>query len=234
MRKLLLFFAMCCASVGAWAAITITPANNIYVGATTYNGYGIYGAKAGEIAQLLNGTYAGTVHWNGATLNDLKSAVLIKVGSSSNPNVLNNDDLEALELLSGARFLDIDGSQLATGANIARIKAGSAIEAVTLPNQLTKEQVNAAGAALKACNSNFGSCMSLDAEMEEREVTTYTYTDLCSSEEVDYTGEVSGSEGNYKGTISTLTRDVTLISNNSTFSLIRKTTSSPFPINLSR
>lgn len=218
MRKLLLFFAMLCVSVGTQAAITITTAPETWIGGTTYNGYGIYGAKAGEIAQLLNGTYKGTVNWNGASLSALQSAALIKVGSTSAPNVLNDDDLESLELLSGARFLDIDGSTLAEGANIAKIKAGSNIEAVTLPNQLTKEQVNAAGASLKACNANFGSCMSLDAEMEEKEVTTYTYTDLCSSEEVEYTGEVTGTEGNYKGTIPTLTRDVTLISNNSTFS----------------
>ena len=182
-------------SIGMRAAITITPATDIWIGGTTYNGYGIYGAKAGEIAQLLDGTYTGTVHWNGASLNDLKNAVLIKVGSSSQPNVLNDDDLEALQLLSGAKFLDIDGSTLAEGADITKIKAGSAIEAVTLPNQLTKEQVNAAGAALKACNSNFGSCMSLDAEMEEREVTTYTYTDPCTSEDVVYTGEVNGNTG---------------------------------------
>ena len=202
---------MCCASVLAQAAITITPANNIYVGATTYSGYGIYGAKEGELAQLLNGTYTGTVQWNGATLEQLKSAVLIKVGSSSNPNVLGNADLEALELLSGARFLDIDGSQLATGANIARIKAGSAIEAVTLPNQLTKEQVNAAGAALKACNSNFGSCMSLDAEMEEKEI--YVYTDPCTSAEVEYTGTVSGSTGH----LSSITRPLTEAGSSASF-----------------
>lgn len=195
MRKLLLFFALLCVSVGTQAAITITTANDIWIGGTSYNGYGIYGAKAGEIAQLLNGTYTGTVQWNGANLNQLKSAVLIKVGSSSAPNVLNDDDLKALELLSGARFLDIDGSVLAEGANIAKIKAGSNIEAVTLPNQLTKEQVNAAGASLKACNANFGSCMSLDAEMEEREVTTYTFTDPCTSEDVVYTGEVNGNTG---------------------------------------
>ena len=195
MRKLLLFFAMLSVSIGTQAAITITAANNIYIGGTAYNGYGIYGAKAGEIAQLLNDTYTGTVQWNGANLNQLKSAVLIKVGSSSAPNVLNDDDLKALEKLSGARFLDIDGSQLAAGANISSIKAGPNIEAVTLPNQLTKEQVNAAGASLKACNANFGSCMSLDAEMEEREVTTYTYTDPCTSEDVVYTGEVNGNTG---------------------------------------
>ena len=189
---------MCCASVLAQAAITITPANNIYIGGTAYNGYGIYGAKEGELAQLLNGTYTGTVQWNGATLNQLKSAVLIKVGSSSNPNVLGNADLAALQQLSSARFLDVDGSVLADGADIASIKAGSNIEAVTLPNQLTKEQVNAAGASLKACNANFGSCMSLDAEMEEKEVTSYPYT--LGGEDYEYTGEVSSLTDNGDGT----------------------------------
>ena len=213
MRKLLLFFAMCCASVLAQAAITITPANDIYVGGTAYSGYGIYGAKEGELAQLLNGTYTGTVQWNGATLDQLKSAVLIKVGSSSSPNVLGNADLAALDKLTGARFLDIDGSQLAAGANISSIKAGPNIEAVTLPNQLTKEQVNTAGASLKACNSKFGSCMSLDAEMEEKEVTTYTYLDPCTSEKVEYTGTVT----NGKGHIDNLTYPLTFTSSSFTY-----------------
>lgn len=194
MKRIITFFMLCAfISIGMRAAITITPANNIYVGGTAYSGYGIYGAKAGELALLLSGDNSVTVQWNGANLNQLKSAVLIKVGSSSNPNVLNDDDLEALELLSGARFLDIDGSTLAEGANIAKIKAGSNIEAVTLPNQLTKEQVNAAGASLKACNTNFGSCMSLEAEMEEKEI--YVYTHPCTSAEVEYTGTVTGGSG---------------------------------------
>ena len=198
-------------SIGMRAAITITTANNIYIGGTAYSGYGIYGAKEGELAQLLNGTYTGTVQWNGFSLDQLKSAVLIKVGSSSNPNVLGNADLAALEKLTGARFLDIDGSQLAAGANISSIKAGPNIEAVTLPNQLTKEQVNAAGASLKACNTNFGSCMSLDAEMEEKEI--YVYTDPCTSAEVEYTGTVSGSTGH----LSSITRPLTEAGSSASF-----------------
>ena len=208
MRKLLLFFAMLCVSVGTWAAITISPIQGndaVYIGGTQYSGYGIYGAKAGELAQLLNGTYTGTVNWNGASLDDLKSAVYVKVGSSSAPNILNNDDLEALELLSDAKFLDIDGSTLASGADITKIKAGSAIEAVTLPNGLPKAKVNAAGAALTACNENFGSCISLNAEMVEQQLTTYTYTDPCSSEEIEYTGEVTDG----KGYIDNITRPLT-------------------------
>ncbi len=197
MRKLLLFFAMLCVSVGTQAAITIK-AESVSIGTSTTatTGYGIYGAKEGELAQLLNGNFEGIVHWNdGSSLALLKSAPLIKVGSTSNPNILGNADLEALELLNGAHFLDIDGSVLADGADIANIKAGPAIEAVTLPNKLTKAQVNAAGASLKACNSNFGSCMSLDTEMEERELTTYTYINPCSTDELEYEGTVTDGKG---------------------------------------
>lgn len=188
---------MLCVSIGMRAAITISTAS-VSVGGTTYSGYGIYGAKAGELAQLLAGTYEGTVQWNGANLNQLKSAEYIKVGDSQNPNVLKDEDLEALELLSGAKFLDIDGSTLDDGADISNIKAGSAIEAVTLPNNLTKEQVNAAGAALTACNANFGSCLSLDAEMEERVITSYPYT--LGGEDYEYTGDVSALTDNGDGT----------------------------------
>ena len=123
MRKLLLFFAMLCVSVGTWAAITISSAN-VTVGGTQYSGYGIYGAQEGEIALLLSGDNSVSVQWNGASLSDLTSAEYIKVGSTSTPNVLGDADLEALELLSAAKFLDIDGSTLATGADITKIKAG--------------------------------------------------------------------------------------------------------------
>ena len=207
MRKLLLFFAMLSVSIGAWATITITTET------TPYSGYGIYGAKAGEIAKLLNGDNEVSVKWNGVSLADLTSAEFVKIGSSSQPNVLNNDDLEALELLSGAKFLDIDGSTLASGANITSIKAGSAIEAVTLPNNLKKAQVNAAGAALTACNANFGSCLSLNAEMEERQINIYTYEDPCTSEKVDYNGEVTDGQG-YIGDI---TRPLTFTGSSFTY-----------------
>lgn len=195
MKRIITFFMLIAfISIGMRAAITIKT-ESVYIGSSTTatSGYGIYGAKAGELALLLSGDNSVTVQWNGATLDQLKSAEYVKVGSTSTPNILNNDDLAALELLSGARFLDIDGSTLAEGANIAKIKAGSNIEAVTLPNQLTKEQVNAAGASLKACNTNFGSCMSLEAEMEEKEI--YVYTHPCTSAEVEYTGTVTGGSG---------------------------------------
>ncbi|MBR3453690.1 MAG: leucine-rich repeat protein [Prevotella sp.] len=216
MRKfLLLFFAVVCVQISAWAAITISTASVTMGSAsasTTYSGYGIYGAKAGEIAQLLNGTYTGTVEWNGATLDQLKSAVYVKVGSSSTPNILNDADLGALDLLSGAKYLDIDGSVLAEGADITKIEAGSSIEAVTLPNCLTKEQVNTVGAKLATINSNFGSCLSLDTELEPRELTTYTYTVPCSSEVVEYTGTVTDGKGHV-----VINRPLTLTGSSATY-----------------
>ena len=214
MRKLLLFFALICVSIGMQAAITIT-AESVYIGASTTatSGYGIYGAKAGELAQLLAGTYEGTVQWNGANLNQLKNAEYIKVGDSQNPNVLKDEDLVALQLLSGAKFLDIDGSVLDEGADITKIKAGSSIKAVTLPNNLTKEQVNGAGASLTACNPNFGSCLSLDAEMEEREITLYPYK--FDGQDYEYTGDVSALTDNGNGTytynVNSYERELTLV-----------------------
>jgi hypothetical protein len=47
--------------------------------------------------------------------------------------------------------------------------------------------------------------MSLDTEMEERELTTYTYLDPCTSEKVEYTGTVT----NGKGHIDNLTYPLT-------------------------
>ena len=219
MKKfLLLLMTLVLAALGAKAAITISSAS-VTVGGTTFQGYSIEGAMEGELAQLLNGNYNGTVLWNnGATLDLLKSAEYIKVGTSSNPNVLGDADLMALDLLSGAKYLDIDGSVLADGADITKIEAGPAIEAVTLPGGLTKDQVNTVGGILKTCNANFGSCLCLNGEMEEKTLTTYTYTVPCSSEVVEYTGTVTESGGNYTGSIGPITRDVTLLSNNSTFS----------------
>ena len=206
MRKfLLLFFAFACVQLSAWAAITISTAS-VSVGGTTYSGYGIYGAQEGELAQLLNGNYEGI---SNATLNQLKSAEYIKVGSSSNPNVLGDADLAALELLSAAKFLDIDGSTLASGANIASIKAGSAIEAVTLPNGLSKAQVNAAGAALTECNEDFGSCLSLNAEMETVEKTFYPYTIGGVDYNADFSDLTDNGDGTYTYHVTSVERDLT-------------------------
>ncbi len=207
MKKiLLLLMTLVLAALQSMAAITISTAS-VNVGGTTYQGYCISGATVGEIAQFLNGSAS----VSGVSPEQLKSAEYIKVGSSSSPNVLGDADLAALEKLSAAKYLDIDGSTLATGANIASIKAGPAIEAVTLPNGLSKADVNAAGAALTACNSNFGSCLSLNAEMETVEKTFYPYT--IGGVEYNYTGDISAltdnGDGTYTYNVTSVERDLT-------------------------
>lgn len=202
------------AALQSVAAITITKDESVTIGSTTYSGYGIYGANEGEIALLLSGDNSVTVQWNGGSLDQLKSAQYVKIGSTSNPNVLNDADLAALENLSGAKFLDIDGSTLADGANIANITAGSAIEAVTLPNGLSKAEVNAAGASLTACNPSFGACLSLVAEMEEQEITQYWYDDPCSGNtRLEYTGTVNGNSGH----VDNITRPLTFTGSSFTY-----------------
>jgi hypothetical protein len=204
-RILLLLMTLVLAVSGAKAAITISSAS-VKVGNTTYQGYCISGAQEGEIAQFLNGSAS----VSGVSPEQLKSAEYIKVGSSSSPNVLGDADLAAFEKLSAAKYLDIDGSTLATGANIASIKAGPAIEAVTLPNGLSKADVNAAGAALTACNSNFGSCLSLNAEMETVQKTFYPYT--IGGVEYNYTGDLSAltdnGDGTYTYNVTSIERDL--------------------------
>ncbi len=196
-------------SIGMHATINVysTMTTN-YIGSSAVSGYGIYGAEPGEIAQLLAGTYPGTVHWNdGSSLDALKSAALVKIGSDSDQTELTNDDLAALANLQ-AQYIDIDGCTLATGASITEIRASSNILAVSLPHNLTKTHVNQAGAALTACNPNFGSCVSQSPEMETKEVTTYWYNDPCSSitEPIQYTGTVTDN----KGTVENITRPLTL------------------------
>lgn len=213
-RFLLLLMTLVLAALQSMATITITTDETVTIGSTTYSGYGIYGANEGEIALLLSGDNSVTVQWNGGSLNQLKSAEYVKIGSTSNPNVLNDADLDALQNLSGAKFLDIDGSTLADGANIANIKAGSAIEAVTLPNGLPKEKVNAAGASLTACNSSFGACLSLVAEMEEQEKTQYWYDDPCSGNtRLEYIGTVNGNSGH----VDNITRPLTFTGSSITY-----------------
>ncbi len=183
MRKLLLFFAMCCASVGAWATITISPDpnpyNNTWIGREQIPNSQIFTISGwdtpGDVAKLLNGDASLNVNWNGQSLSDLKSAVIIRIGAGASTDLLNDDDLEALELLTSTKYLDIDGSSIASGANINKMKIGSAVESVVLPNGLSKSQVNSV-AAILSNNENFGSCLSKTPEVTVTPVTNYYYT----------------------------------------------------------
>ena len=183
MRKLLLFFAMLCVSIGAWATITISPDpnpyNNTWIGTEQISNSQIFTISGwdtpGDVAKLLNGDTSLSVNWNGKNLSDLTGAIIIHLGAGSNTDLLNDDDLEALELLTSTKYLDIDGSSIASGANINKIKIGSAVESVVLPNGLSKSQVNSVVAILSN-NENFGSCLSKTPEVTVTPVTNYYYT----------------------------------------------------------
>lgn len=184
MRKLLLFFAMLCVSVGTWAAITITPDPNPYnqtwIGAEQISNFKVFTISGwdnpGDVAKLLNGDTSLDVNWNGKSLSDLQEALIIYIGSGANTDLLNDDDLKALDLLTSTKYLDLDGSKLATGASINNIEIGSAVEAVVLPNGLTKDQVNGVGEVLSS-NENFGSCISQGTDVKVTTVTNYYYTE---------------------------------------------------------
>lgn len=112
-KYLLLIISMVCAVTGAWAQINIWPTTQ-----NSVSGYEICSwENAGDIAKFLNGTYEGTVNYNGssATPEDIatiKSAAMIKLGRSS--EILNQDDIEALTAFTNIKLIDLSESTLPT------------------------------------------------------------------------------------------------------------------------
>ncbi len=183
-RKLLLFFAMLCVSIGAWATITITPDPNPYnqtwIGNEQISNFKVFTISGwdnpGDVAKLLNGDTSLSVNWNGKSLSDLTGAIIIHLGAGANTDLLNEDDLQALNLLTSTKYLDMDGSKLADGASINKIEIGSAVEGVVLPDGLSKDQVNGVATILSA-SENFGSCISKNTVFTVSPVTNYYYTE---------------------------------------------------------
>ena len=183
-RKLLLFFAMLCVSLGAWATITITPDPNPYnqtwIGNEQISNFKVFTISGwdnpGDVAKLLNGDTSLSVNWNGKSLSDLTGAIIIHLGAGANTDLLNEDDLQALNLLTSTKYLDMDGSKLADGASINKIEIGSAVEGVVLPDGLSKDQVNGVATILSA-SENFGSCISKNTVFTVSPVTNYYYTE---------------------------------------------------------
>lgn len=185
-----MFLVLLTVSLGMRAAINVYSTSET-IGGVQYNGYGIYDwENEGEIAALLAGTYSGTVNWNGASLDALKLAELIKIGGNSDGEPLGNTDLQSLNKLTACKYLDMDKATLANGATASNIQTGSNILTVTLPADLTKDDVNAVAAKLKTYNSDFHSVISTGMDVETEEVETYFIADQngnATSEE--YTGQ---------------------------------------------
>ena len=173
MRKLLLFFAMLCVSVGMWAYSSQTQ--------TFDDGSTFAASDEGSDTQVFTVTAGGIAAWYAAADDAQKSAmadnasrVKLKITGT-----LSNADLQALGEACFNKFTSIDmsGATLASGASISNIRAGNAIETVILPNGLSKAEVNAAGAALTSCNANFGSCISIGTEISTSTITNYYYAE---------------------------------------------------------
>lgn len=225
MKRYFLFVMLCVLAVTQARAViniyTITGGNggNGIKYGNNYDdiagGFGIYGwENAGDIAKLLNGEYDGTVYLDGqvvsasSVISNLANAVGVKLGGDETPEALNDADLAALVKLTSAKYIDMDKATIADGANLSSIKAGSSIKAVSLPDGLTKEQVNAAGAALAACNSGFSSCVSQSYGTTTIPQTYYVY----GNPETEYMGNVTDVNGVKQGTVQeTATVNLTLV-----------------------
>ena len=172
--KRFLLFVMMCVFVSMDASAYSLPM-------TTYDVSTFAASDEGSDTQVLTVTAGGIAAWYAnatdaekGNMADNASRVKLKITGT-----LNNDDLQVLGEACFNKFTSIDmsGATLADGASISNIKAGSAIEAVVLPNGLAKADVNAAGAALTTCNANFGSCLSRNTAVTETQVTNYYYTE---------------------------------------------------------
>lgn len=197
-RKLLLFFAMLSVSIGTWAYSSPTQ--------TFDDGSTFAASDEGSDTQVFTVTAGGIAAWYAAADDAQKSAM---AGNASRVKLkitgtLSNADLQALGEACFNKFTSIDmsGATLSDGASISNIKAGSAIEAVVLPNGLAKKDVNAAGAALATCNDNFGSCLSRNTAVTETQVTNYYYTEGSSNgQKVVESATVTLDKENLKATV---------------------------------
>lgn len=205
MRKLLLFFAMLSVSIGAWAYSSPTQ--------TFDDGSTFAASDEGSDTQVFTVTAGGIAAWYAAANDAQKSAmadnasrVKLKITGT-----LSDADLQALGEACFNKFTSIDmsGVTLASGAKISNIRAGSNIDAVALPYGLAKADVNAAGAALTQCNSNFGSCVSVDAETETVTVTSYPYTLGGEDYEADPSAVTDNGDGTYSYNVTSVERTLT-------------------------
>jgi len=134
MRKLLLFFAMLCVSIGAWADIRVIP--------TTINGvsgYGIYDwTSAEDLENFLSGSYEGAIYVDGASVDNasalttLSTAKAIKIGGAADSELVSSDALSKFDTaFPAADYIDMDKAELADDADVSKLE--SAAQYVALP-----------------------------------------------------------------------------------------------------
>ncbi|MCR4853362.1 MAG: leucine-rich repeat domain-containing protein [Prevotella sp.] len=194
MKRYLLSVMLCvCASIGAWASISVWPTNTNGV-----DGYGVYNwDDPGDVAAFLNGTYTGTVYnrndedadWVTDLLPLVKAAETVKLGGNADQpkEPINTDDLKALEKLTRVKYLRLDNCFPAVGTDFSQIKIGSsALLDATMPIGLTKDQIEQANTALKATASGLKTTSGITGTVTT--TTIYQYWYELNGQTLEYTG----------------------------------------------
>lgn len=216
MKKLFAFLAVLFVSLGAKAIINVYNNDGTKINGET--GYAIYSwSSPDELVEFLNGSYTGEVYYNSSPVSsyataqwftDLKAAPAIKIGGSQEApyEVVNTSCLQALDVLTGVKYLDMDLATPTEDIDFSQITVGSTnVELVTLPSGVTKEQVIAANDVLKTKGAK--AVVGITGETVINQVAHYTYTLPGSSEPIEYTGEVSGDDvSGYTGNVSATIR----------------------------
>lgn len=180
-KKLLLLVALAYSSIGIWAG-------RINVYPTTINGasgYAIYGASesdwtAGDLSALLDVSYSGQVYYDGSLVNNLadlvdniRSAEAIQIGGS-NHEALNEDDLKALQYLTGVKYLDMDKATFFVDelneVKTSALNIWSNAQYISLPYNTSIEDIRGMGAR----NPNLLAAASVD-DVNATEFTGFSF-----------------------------------------------------------
>ena len=216
MRKLLLFFAMLCVSIGTWAQGTVVGDNAAYLSSATWhldntenvveNVVRIKIQKPGSLADAITAYMAD---------DNLKGAQKVHISITDNNSVgLNSADIAALSNLTVATIDLQDAFYTVDGVKTAFTFTNSSVRNLILPDNWTKAEVKAACQAIIATpNSDFGSGFSIgqdanSAITETKDVTHYYYEGT----ENEFTGEKKQEGEQWKGKVITMVNsDLTLV-----------------------
>lgn len=150
-KKLLLLVALAYSVIGVWArGINVYPTTIKGV-----NGYAIYGSgdtwTSGDLNALLSGEYDGDVYLDNVLVSgeslsnllaNLTTAEAIKLGGSSH-ELLNLDDVHAIENFAQAKYIDMDKTEFADGVKAGDIK--SKAQYISLPYNVSVKDMQAMG-----------------------------------------------------------------------------------------
>ena len=123
MRKLLLFFAMLCVSVGTWAAADLTLNKSIIYGSQTGCVYSVSGLNPGDLANALDNTSGSAydILVNNTGFESWWSYVTFKIEATS---TLSEADLQALEKIGvKVTSIDMSGASFDADASLSDIKS---------------------------------------------------------------------------------------------------------------